>query len=463
MKTNMSNLWKQLLVIFTVVIAHSAFAQAPQKMSYQAVIRDNTNQLIANTAIGMQVSILQGSSSGTAVYVETHTPTTNQNGLTSVELGSGTQVSGDFTTIDWSAGDYFIKIETDPTGGIAYSITGTSQLLSVPYAFYAESTTETDPTVGSVTATKVPTWNGTTLVDGTIQDDATNIGVGTAPVAGNKLTVNGKTATTNLQMTNGATANYVLQSDASGNGTWVNPTTLPITESDPQVSSATANTIPKWNGTALVDGIIRDDATNIGVGTAPVAGNKLTVNGKTATTNLQMTNGATANYVLQSDASGNGTWVNPTTLSVTETDPQVSSATTNRIPKWNGTTLTDGLITDNGTNVGIGTTTPADKLHIVGNARVDAGRIDFRNTGSSVFVGEDAGMNDDLNSNYNTFIGAFAGTSNTTGGGNVAVGGGALENQTSGYSNVAIGRSSFINNVAGGDNVGLGTESGFQQ
>ena len=460
MKTNMSNLWKQLLVIFTVVMAHSAFAQAPQKMSYQAVIRDNTNQLIANAAIGMQVSILQGSSSGTAVYVETHTPTTNQNGLTSVELGTGTPVSGDFTTIDWSTGDYFIKIETDPTGGIAYTITGTSQLLSVPYAFYAESTNETDPTVGSVTANKVPTWNGTTLVDGTIQDDATNIGVGTAPVAGNKLTVNGKTATTNLQMTNGATANYVLQSDASGNGTWVNPTTLPITETDPQVSSATANTIPKWNGTTLVDGIIQDDATNIGVGTAPVAGNKLTVNGKTATTNLQMTNGATANYVLQSDASGNGTWVNPATLAIIETDPQVSSITTNRIPKWNGTTLADGLITDNGTNVGVGIPVPADKLHVVGNTRVDGGRIDFRNTGNSIRIGENAGLNDDLTNNSNVFIGTDAGNASVSGSNNIAIGQGALESTLS-NNNVAVGKGSFNNNIGGFDNVGLGTNSGY--
>lgn len=460
MKTNMSNLWKQLLVIFTVVMAHSAFAQAPQKMSYQAVIRDNTNQLIANTAIGMQVSILQGSASGTAVYVETHTPTTNQNGLTTVELGSGTQVSGDFTTIDWSTGDYFIKIETDPTGGIAYTITGTSQLLSVPYAFYAESTNETDPTVGSVAANKVPTWNGTTLVDGSIQDDATNIGVGTAPVVGNKLTVNGRTATTNLQLTNGASANYVLQSDASGNATWVNPTTLPVTETDPQVSATTFQAVPRWNGTALVDGAIRDDATNVGIGALPVPGNRLTVAGKTTTTDIQIVNGATANYVLKSDASGNGTWVNPSTLAITETDPQVSSITTNRIPKWNGTTLADGLITDNGTNVGVGIPVPADKLHVVGNTRVDGGRIDFRNTGNSIRIGENAGLNDDLNDNSNVFIGTDAGHASIDGSDNVAIGQGALESTLS-SNNVAVGRGSFNNNVDGFDNVGLGLNSGY--
>jgi hypothetical protein len=87
----------------------------------------------------MQLSILQGSVAGTAVYVETQTPTTNINGLVSLEIGSGTVVSGTFNTIDWSAGPYFIKTETDPTGGTTYTITGTSQLMSVPYALYAKT------------------------------------------------------------------------------------------------------------------------------------------------------------------------------------------------------------------------------------------------------------------------------------------------------------------------------------
>ena len=102
--------------------------------------------------------------------------------------------------------------------------------------------------------------------------------------------------------------NEILQTNASGVLSWVAPSSLAVTETDPQVSSATNNTIPKWNGTTLVDGIVTDDGTNVGVGIAPSAGNKLDVAGKTRTTNLQMTAGATPNYFLQSDASGNGTW-----------------------------------------------------------------------------------------------------------------------------------------------------------
>ncbi len=113
------------------------FAQAPQKMSYQAVIRDGSNALVTTTAVGMQINILQGSANGTAVYAETQIPTTNINGLASIEIGGGTVVSGNLSTIDWANGPYFIKTETDPAGGINYTITGTSQLLSVPYALFS--------------------------------------------------------------------------------------------------------------------------------------------------------------------------------------------------------------------------------------------------------------------------------------------------------------------------------------
>ena len=134
-----------------VLLTASVFAQSPEKMSYQAVIRNSSDQLVTNQVIGMQISILQGSTIGLAVYVETQTPTTNENGLVSIEIGAGT-TSDDFSAIDWANGPYFIKTETDTAGGTNYTITGTSQLLSVPYAMHAKTAetvtggiTETDP------------------------------------------------------------------------------------------------------------------------------------------------------------------------------------------------------------------------------------------------------------------------------------------------------------------------------
>jgi hypothetical protein len=183
---------KRMKRIFTIaaalLVTASVWAQAPERMSYQAVIRDASNALTTNQAVGMQISILQGSASGTAVYVETQTPSTNINGLVSLEIGTGTVVSGDFTTIDWANDTYFIKTETDPTGGTNYTITGTSQLMSVPYALHAKTAesvtgtvnyTETDPIFGAsiangITAVDTANWNNHTI-DTDTQLDATGI------------------------------------------------------------------------------------------------------------------------------------------------------------------------------------------------------------------------------------------------------------------------------------------------
>lgn len=129
-----------LLLTASVFLPQQARAQAPQKMSYQAVIRNNSNALITSTPVGMKISILQGTASGTAVYVETQTPSTNANGLVSLEIGTGTS-TGTFSAINWAAGPYFIKTETDPTGGINYTISGTNELMSVPYALFSANGT----------------------------------------------------------------------------------------------------------------------------------------------------------------------------------------------------------------------------------------------------------------------------------------------------------------------------------
>ncbi len=133
---------KKLFTLFGIIaLTINVFAQSPQKMSYQAVIRNSTGGLVTNHAVGMRISILQGSASGTVVFSETYSPApqTNANGLMTVEIGSGTPVTGTFTGINWAAGPYYLKTETDPTGGTSYTISGTNQLLSVPYALYSKS------------------------------------------------------------------------------------------------------------------------------------------------------------------------------------------------------------------------------------------------------------------------------------------------------------------------------------
>lgn len=133
---------KLLFFVYAMIIAVvSLFAQAPQKFSYQAVLRDAGGNLAANQNVSVRISIIQENEYGASVYVETHSVTTNANGLVTIEVGAGNPILGSFADIDWSYGSYYLKSEVDPAGGNNYSITGVKQLLSVPYALYAGNTT----------------------------------------------------------------------------------------------------------------------------------------------------------------------------------------------------------------------------------------------------------------------------------------------------------------------------------
>jgi len=157
---------KLFTILAAVLLTATLWAQSPEKMSYQAVIRDSSDALVTNTQIGMEINIRQGSQTGTIVYTETQSPTTNTNGLVSIEIGGGTG----FNTIDWANDTYYIETKTDPTGGTTYTITGTSQLLSVPYALHAKTAdtvtggiTETDPTFTSSEAANITATDITNL------------------------------------------------------------------------------------------------------------------------------------------------------------------------------------------------------------------------------------------------------------------------------------------------------------
>jgi len=171
-----------------VLITFSVFAQAPQKISYQAVIRNASNALVTSHVVGMRISISQSSAGGTVVYTETQTPTTNSNGLVNIEIGGGPG----FNNINWANNPYFIKTETDPTGGTNYTITGTSQILSIPYSLYTNEAANGFTSVYS-TGEKRPVLN---MSDG-------NIGLEAAPDSWNKLNING-----NVNITPGTKSTY---------------------------------------------------------------------------------------------------------------------------------------------------------------------------------------------------------------------------------------------------------------
>jgi Collagen triple helix repeat (20 copies) len=304
---------KKLITSVALVFATTvALAQAPQKMSYQAVIRNAGNNLIVSSPIGVRVSVLQGSASGTPVYVETHTSSTNANGLTSLQIGSGTIVSGTFASINWASGPYFIKTETDPTGGTTYSIIGTSELLSVPYALFSANGTP-----GATGATGAAGTNGTNGTNGTVGatgpigatgaagTNGTNGAVGATGAIG----LTGATGAVGTNGTNGATGAVGATGAAGTNGT---------------------------NGSNGVTGATGSAGTNGAIGATGVAGANGT-NGAIGATGATGVNGLTG-----------------------PTGPGTLSGTTNYVIKFTSSTGGgNSTIQDNGTSISMGLTTPS--------------------------------------------------------------------------------------------------------
>ncbi|MFO7616049.1 MAG: hypothetical protein R6V75_02230 [Bacteroidales bacterium] len=168
------------LILILILCSFNLISQVPSGFSYQAVVRSDRGEIVANQMVKFQFSLLRGSNTGTAVYVETQSVQTNEFGLANLTVGSGSKVSGDFDPSSWGVGSHFLKVELDPTNGSSFLHMGTVQLMAVPYAFHAQTAAEIpDHSVttekiaeGSVTGSKmaqggaspgqVLKWNGTT-------------------------------------------------------------------------------------------------------------------------------------------------------------------------------------------------------------------------------------------------------------------------------------------------------------
>ncbi|WP_276132727.1 hypothetical protein [Polluticoccus soli] len=225
-----------LLALTLTITTIGAWAQAPQKFNYQGIARNASGAPLASQALGLRLTIIDGSPSGTTVYQETFTVTTNAYGLYNVQVGDGTVVSGTFNTIDWANGNKYIQVEADPTGGTTYANLGTSQLISAPYAVYANNA-GTATMGGDVTG--ISTAANVTKIQGR------NVSA-TAPTAGQALTWD------------------------AGTSSWI-PLNTGV--------SGTLNYIPKFTSTtAIGNSQLFDNGTSVGIGTtSPTASNKLQV------------------------------------------------------------------------------------------------------------------------------------------------------------------------------------------
>lgn len=130
---------KRILLLLLTLVSLQIFSQAPEKLNYQAIARAANGNALTSQTIKLRLTVKDGSATGTIVYQETDTATTNQFGLFTTAIGAGTPTSGTFSNIDWSTGDKFLQVEFDPNGGNTFTDMGTTELLSVPYALYAET------------------------------------------------------------------------------------------------------------------------------------------------------------------------------------------------------------------------------------------------------------------------------------------------------------------------------------
>jgi hypothetical protein len=247
----MKKLFTLIMVIF---ITLSAFSQSPEKMSYQCVVRNPSGVLITNQSVGIKISILQGTPSGTVIYSETYSPNpqTNANGLVTVEIGGGFPITGTFSSINWGSGVYFLKTETDPAGGTSYTITGTSQLLSVPYALYSDMSEDimnnTISSVkiidGTITASDLGTASVTSskIADGTIVSaDLAASSVTTTQVLDGTLTA--------VDLATGSVTSSEIADATIANADLGN---LSVTNSKISGSGATSNQVLTYNGSSVI-------------------------------------------------------------------------------------------------------------------------------------------------------------------------------------------------------------------
>lgn len=392
-------------------------AQVPNKMSYQSLVRNSSGMPVANSNVGVRISILQGSATGSVSYAETHTVVSDANGIISLEIGAGTAITSTFSSINWATGPYFIKSETDPLGGSNYSIAGVSQLLSVPYALYAASGTPGPQgpagllLPGSV-AGNTPYWSGANWVvnSSNIFNNGANVGIGTSTPS-TKLDIAGT-----LRIVDGTQgAGKVLTSDASGTASWVSPSNGGWSLTGNAGTTATANFIGTIDNTPL-----KFRANNI---------ETASFNPNTLSVYLGFYAGAVDADVPSSANIGIGSYA-------------LNDNTTGRENTAIGLFALGENITGN-RNISIGNYSLSRSASGIGNVATGFESLTMNKTGNYNSAFGYQALSDGQDKNNNCAFGAFSMNVSNGGSNNVAIGYGALQ-VNAGSNNTAIGYSSGI-------------------
>jgi hypothetical protein len=172
---------RKITLLFANCLFQLAFAQAPQKFAYQGAARNASGNPIVNQLISIRASVIDGSPTGTIQYSETHNVNTNAMGLFNVEIGGGSILSGSFPAITWGGGTKYMKVEFDPTGGSSYTLVGTTQILSVPYALYAASSGNSSSLPTGTTGQTLRHDGSNWVANSNLTNNGSQVGIGTSP------------------------------------------------------------------------------------------------------------------------------------------------------------------------------------------------------------------------------------------------------------------------------------------
>jgi len=426
---------KSTLTLLGLFISLIFLAQSPEGFKYQAVVRNSSGIVVPNQSIGLQIRLRQGNAGGTPVYEESFAPTSNSYGLVNIAIGTGMVSLGTFANIDWGNGPYFVEIGMDISGGSSYTIMGSSQLMSVPYALYAKTAENAGVTYTAGTGISI----SGNIINNSAPDQVISIsGTGSTSVTGTypNFTISSTDNVDDLdadpnneiELPIGGVNGQVLQTDGAGNYSWI---------------SSTGSDDQNISGSGLSGSIL-----TIGI-----------ENGTNETVDLSSLN---SGWGLNGNATVDSNFIGTTGFS--DLNFRVNNTPAGKISSSGQNTFfgyqsgNQNIATGN-SNTAIGYRVLASNTSGIGNTAVGRDALSsnlngFENTalGTKTLESNIAGY-------HNTAIGAEALQSNDNGVFNTAIGALALRSNTSGWSNVAIGISSLEMNSSGNDNTAIGVNS----
>ena len=421
----------KLFLLCSFIYFLNANAQAPNKFSFQAIVRNSSNQLITNQPVGVKISLISVvMSTENAEFVETHTVTTNANGLFSLKVGEGTLVSGDFATaMNSNAYSKKIKCEIDPTGGTNYTIVSNEQLLSVPYALFANTAAST-------------TSNNSWKITGNNNIDPATQFIGTTDDNALQFKVNNEKA--GIIETNDNTNNTIKNANTAFGYQSLNSNQLGSYNVATGYQSLFSNTIGGFNVANGVQSLYANTTGNYNVANGTFSLSSNTIGDYNVATGYQsLISNTTGSYNV---ANGSNSLRFNTTGSYNVANGNMSL--------FYNTTGSNNVANGN----------MSLHLNTTGSFNVASGDQSLFNntTGSDNIANGEQSLYSNTSGNNNVANGSKSLYSNTTGYANTAIGTFALYNLTTGNSNTVIGNNSGGELPSGVNNVTcLGSDTGW--